>query len=57
MNKIYLSAFLGNTFFSTQEYTVGRTVVPIGTKFTLIAREGGRFLYQYHYLMPVGVNY
>lgn len=57
MNKIYFDTFLGNTFFSTQEYTYGKTIIPIGTKFTLIAREGGKFLYQFHYLMPVGVAY
>lgn len=57
MNKIYLPDFLGNTFYSQQEYKVNGQVIPIGTKFTLIAREGGLYLYQYHYLMPVGVAY
>ncbi len=57
MNKIYLPDFLGNTFFSQQEYQVDGLTIPVNTKFVLIAREGGKFLYQFHYLMPVGVNY
>lgn len=57
MNKMYFPTFLGYTFFSTQEYRDGNLIIPVGTKFTLIARQGGKFLYQYHYLMPVGVAY
>ncbi len=59
MNKISLPFFLGNTFYSSQEYTVnGNMVVPVGTKFVLIARQSdGTYLYQAQYLMPVGLAY
>jgi hypothetical protein len=56
MNKIYLPYFLGNTFQSQQEYKDGELTIPIGTMFRLIAREGGKYLYRYEYLMFVCIT-